>query len=217
MVVGACVCGAAWYDTFLSYIMDEKISEAAGVSEESVALSKAERKRLRRAEKTLHRERELWRRRSRRWLMRVGLILPVLAIIGFFTLKIIKAPAILVEGLVSKSEVHWHARLDITVRGENMLIPANIGIPAGQTHPENMHTHAEDHVIHIEKLPPVYEQDLKLANFFTVWGKQFNSQCVMDTCVEGDEHVKLLVNGKENALFENYLLQDGDEIEIVLE
>lgn len=187
------------------------------LSENESSLTKAERKRLRRAEKTLRREQEQSSHRRRRLLKKLIPGLLAIAVIGYIGYKVVTAPKLPSEGLVAKSEVHWHARLNITVRGEAVPIPANIGIPAGQTHPENMHTHAEDHIIHIEKLPPVYETDLKIGNFFQVWGKQFNSQCVVDTCAENGERIKMVVNGQENTLFENYLLRDGDQVEIVLE
>jgi hypothetical protein len=183
------------------------------------ALTKAERKRLRRAEKNLQREREQARHARQQWTKRILPAIFVVAVLGYVGYKVITAPTLSSEGLVSKSEVHWHARVNIKVRGEDVAIPANIGIPVGQptAHPENMHTHAEDHVIHIEKLPPVYEKDLKLGNFFTVWGKQFNSQCVVDECAEEDGRVRMTVNGQDNTQFENYLLRDGDQIEIVLQ
>ena len=186
---------------------------------DTAELSRAERKRLRRAEKAHRRDQEQRRDRVATWAWRgFGLAL-VLLVIGFVSWKVATAPPVSEAGLVSKTEVHWHARLDMRIKGEAVEIPANIGIPVGvpNAHPENMHTHAEDRVIHIEKLPPVYETDLKLGNFFAVWGKQFNSRCVMDACVQDGGSLKMLVNGKENTQFENYLLQDGDQVEIVLD
>ncbi|MBI3255624.1 MAG: hypothetical protein HYZ63_01510 [Candidatus Andersenbacteria bacterium] len=199
--------------------MDESPQSQPAAPMPEGALSKAERKRLRRAEKTLHREREMGRQRRGRILTRGGLALLGLVVVGFIAWKITSAPKLPTEGLVSNTEVHWHARLDIKVRGENVEIPANIGVPVGNpnAHPEHMHTHAADHVIHVEKLPPVYETDLKLGNFFRVWGKKFTSQCVADVCAEGQEQMKMMVNGKENTQFENYLLRDGDQVEITLE
>lgn len=199
--------------------MDEIPQSQPGSDASGTTLSKAERKRLRRAEKTLHREREMGRQRRRRFLARIGLALLGIAVIGFISWKVITAPKLSTEGLVSTKEVHWHVRLTIRVRGQDVDIPAAIGIPVGvpNAHPQHMHTHAADHIIHIEKLPPVYEKDLRLGNFFQVWGKQLSSTCVVDTCTQGDEHVKMTVNGKENTLFENYLLHDGDQVEIDLE
>ncbi len=187
--------------------------------ENDSSLSKAERKRLRRAEKTLRREQEQSSHRRRRLLKKIIPTVLAVAVIGYIGYKVVTAPTLPSAGLVSKAEIHWHARLSITIKGESVPIPANIGIPAENptAHPENMHTHAADHIIHIEKLPPVYEADLKLGNFFKVWGKQFNSQCVLDSCVTQDGSLKMLVNGKENTQFENYLLHDGDKVEIVLE
>lgn len=183
------------------------------------ALTKAERKRLKRAEKEIRRDQEARQRTTKRWFKRGVWLLIVLGVIGFFAWKVASAPKRAEGDVVSRREVHWHAKLNITIKGEAVAIPANIGIPVGvpNAHPENMHTHAEDHVIHIEKLPPVYTDDLQLGNFFQVWGKQFNAQCIMDSCTTNGGTLKMLVNDQENTQFEHYLLQDGDRVDIMFE
>lgn len=182
-------------------------------------LNKAERKRLRQAENELRRQQQE-RRQTRSNIARWALValIPV-AFIGWITWKIVTSPVRPEGDVVSRTEVHWHAKLDITVRGQDVVIPANIGIPLGNptAHPENMHTHAEDHIVHIEKLPPVYKNDLRIGNFFNVWGKRFDSQCVADECTEDAEKLTMTVNGQTNTDFENYLLKDGDKVEITLQ
>lgn len=182
-------------------------------------LSMQERKRLRQAENELRRRQEE-RRQSRAWIGKWALAAAIpVALIGWITWKITTSPVRPEGDLVSRQEVHWHARLDIIVRGQSVEIPANIGIPLGVTgaHPENMHTHHDDHIIHIEKLPPVYKNDLRLGNFFQVWGKKFDSQCVADECVAEGEKLTMTVHGQTNTDFADYLLQDGDKVEIKLE
>src|SRR6185436_6715391 len=119
-------------------------------------LTKAERKHLRRAEKIMRREQEASRQARSRVLSRVLWALPIIAVIAFISWKVTTAPTRTDSDVVSTKEVHWHARLFISIKGQDVDIPANIGIPVGNptAHPNNMHTHAADHVIHIEKMPP---------------------------------------------------------------
>lgn len=48
--------------------------------------------------------------------------------------------------------------------------------------------------------------------FEKVWRKSFNSTCVLNYCNGDSGTVKMFVNGKENAKFENYIPKDKDEI-----
>lgn len=82
-----------------------------------------------------------------------------------------------------------------------MIIPGGIGLE-GLTH-NPMHTHDIDNVIHMEYNGLVKENDLKLGKFFEIWGRKF------------EEDRKMLVNGKENLEFENYIMRDSDKIEII--
>lgn len=150
------------------------------------------------------------------WL--VGALV-VLAGIGWFGWKVATAPTIPAEEVVSDQGIHWHAKLDIRVKGELVPIPAGIGLEgvAPGAHPHNMHTHESDHVIHIEKTGLVVRDDLRLKHFFDVWDKQFNNQCIFEQCNGADGTVKFMVNGQSNSEFENYRLQDGDGVEIVFE
>ena len=60
----------------------------------------------------------------------------------------------------------------------------------------------------------VSKDDTKLGKFFQVWGKKFNSQCILDQCAAESGTLKMTVNDQENAEYENYLMKDGDRIEI---
>ncbi len=119
------------------------------------------------------------------------------------------------DQVVSKQGLHWHPKLTITFDGVKQDIPANIGM-AGSIHQE-LHTHdedAKDGVVHMEMQGVVSKDETKLANFFRIWGKNFNSTSILDKTTETSKSIKFLVNGSQNSDFENYLMKDGDKIEI---
>lgn len=116
--------------------------------------------------------------------------------------------------LVSKYPIHWHLKLKIKILGKYQEIPANIGI--GAVH-QMIHTHDADGVIHIEPAGSVYENDIRLGRFFEIWGKTFNKNCIFEYCSGSQGQLKMFVNGEPNFEFENYVMQEGDIIEIVFE
>ncbi len=138
----------------------------------------------------------------------VGIV--VVAGIGWFVWKAATAPVLSDEDLQRQElasciqhngvGMHIHPEITITVKGEKMEIPANIGIEGGCMHP--IHTHDGSGMLHLEFKKP---RDVRLSEFFEIWGKQF----------EGN--MKMKVNGQENMEFGNYMMHDHDQIEIVFE
>lgn len=119
------------------------------------------------------------------------------------------------EGIVlARNGLHWHSDLSIYILGRKEVIPAGIGLNI-QENP--IHTHETDGVIHMEFTGLVRQDSLKLGNFFRIWGKTLNKDCIFDKCAGTDGRMKMLVNGKENLEFENYIMQDKDKIEIIFE
>lgn len=112
--------------------------------------------------------------------------------------------------LINTKGIHWHSTLKITINGEEKALPSNIGLVGGHN---PMHTHDADGIIHLEYNTAVYENDIRLGEFFKLWRKEFSSTQIMD--YTGD--VKMFVNGEENNEYGNYILQDNDVIEIILE
>lgn len=107
--------------------------------------------------------------------------------------------------VISTGGLHWHSTLAIYVRGEKQDIPPNIGI--GATH-RPMHTHTEDAgqgIIHMEFPAMVRKSDLRLDEFFVAWSKDMRSF---------GANMKMTVNGTENTEYENYMMGDGDKIEL---
>lgn len=118
------------------------------------------------------------------------------------------------EQIVSRKGIHWHPRLTILIKGEKQEIPADFGL--GAVHLP-IHTHATDNkegILHMEMSGLVTKDGTKLSKWFQLWGKQFNSNCIFDKCNGPEGIVKMFVNGQENNEFENYLMKDGDNIEI---
>ncbi len=192
--------------------MSEKVKQIAGEDEQE--LTKSERKKLRREEKQREKE-QADKNKARRKLIKLGLGwgLPGLVIAGA-AWAVITSPKTADDDIVSRESIHWHPRLTIAINGEQREIPGNIGI--GGVH-KDIHTHGADNTLHVEMNRLVREDDVRVKNFFDIWGEQFTSECILDACNGDDGAVKMLVNGVENQEFENYLMRDGDRIEIVFE
>ncbi len=107
-----------------------------------------------------------------------------------------------------KGAIHWHPHLTITIDGQETAIPVNIGITSNAHFP--VHTHETDGIIHMENNAPS-KRTVTLGYFFEVWGKKLSKDCIFDYCTDKGE-LKMYVNGKENTEFENYFMQDKDEI-----
>lgn len=138
----------------------------------------------------------------------------LVAVIAGFVFWVATLPKVQEGELVSKNGLHWHSTLHIKIKGEEVALPAGIGL--GAVH-NPIHTHDPDNVIHLEFDGIVRKKDLAVRNFFRVWGKDFSRNSILGNKTGEGGTVKMLVNGKENMEFENYLMQDGDKIEIIYE
>lgn len=109
-----------------------------------------------------------------------------------------------------KLSMHIHSQLSIVIDGQAQSIPANIGLESFCMRP--IHTHDDSGTLHLE-FPQT--RDVRLGDFFAIWGKRFDQNCVLDTCAEANKIVKMRVNGKDNTEFERYVMHDKDKIEII--
>mgnify|MGYP001582191528 CR=1 FL=1 len=105
-------------------------------------------------------------------------------------------------------DLHIHADLEIIIDGISREISSNIGIGPGIMRP--IHTHDNSGEIHMEG-PCI--RDFKLGEFFLVWGKRLDSSCILDSCIQNGA-IEMMVNGKENKEFDNYIMEDQDKISI---
>ena len=117
--------------------------------------------------------------------------------------------------IVASGGIHWHPQLTIYVKGVKQEIPANLGIGpqfAGtngydpQMQMAAIHTHEDLPLIHLEFMSgPVRKEDVTLGQFFKIWGKDMRSL---------GSNMRMTVNGKANTDYENYVMHDGDKIEL---
>ncbi|HEY4495928.1 MAG TPA: hypothetical protein VJC04_01030 [Candidatus Paceibacterota bacterium] len=122
--------------------------------------------------------------------------------LGGFVWYVATRPPIPESDIVSRTGFHWHPELVIYVKGEKQEIPENIGL--GAIH-QPMHTHEDLPLIHLEFQGLTRKQDIILGQFFKNWGKDMRSF---------GANIKMVVNGKENTEYENYVMRDKDKIEL---
>lgn len=104
---------------------------------------------------------------------------------------------------------HIHQFLTITINGEQIPIPSNIGLSTSVMRP--IHTHDTTGEIHVES---PCQRDFTIGDFFEIWGENFNSTCIMDSCVDANHTLTMSVNGIESADYQNLTLRDKQQIEI---
>jgi len=109
---------------------------------------------------------------------------------------------------VPRGAIHWHPHLQIIIDGKEQIIPKDIGITPTKHFP--IHTHETDGFLHLENEYPALE-DFYLGTFFKIWGENFSSACIFEYCTDKGE-LKMYVNGKENADYENYFMHEKDQI-----
>ncbi len=110
----------------------------------------------------------------------------------------------------STSEMHIHPHLEIKINEQGITIPAKIGLLPNQH--QSIHTHEKDGIIHVES--PV-TRTFYLKEFFEVWGKTFNEQCIFEYCKDAAHDLKVYVDGKEDTRFGEIILEDKQNIKIV--
>jgi hypothetical protein len=103
--------------------------------------------------------------------------------------------------------------LSIFIDGDEISIPQNIGIQDSEC-PDGMrgiHTHDDTGRLHIETPSQI---DAPVGAFFNIWGETFNSEQIFDNVANSSKEVVMRVNGVINDEFENYIMLDGDNVEI---
>ncbi len=108
---------------------------------------------------------------------------------------------------------HIHATISVTLDGNQIAIPTNIGIqdegcPDGM---RGVHTHDDSGRIHIETPGSM---DAPVGAFFVVWGEEFDETHILNKVANEDNEVVMFVNGVLNDEYENYVMKDGDVIDI---
>ena len=114
-----------------------------------------------------------------------------------------------------KSDYHYHLQLNITINGERIEIPTNIGFEKdenGETlflHP--IHTYDNSGRVHVETTK---NATAKLGFFFEIWGEEFSSEKIMGYSVNETHNLEMTVNEQKVDTFEETILEPLIEIEI---
>ncbi len=91
------------------------------------------------------------------------------------------------------SATHIHAHLDIYIHGQQLAVPAEIGIPTtGGITP--VHTHDTSGIIHIES--PDYNASYTLSQFFDIWGVKLTDTSIGGYADDATNKLALYDNGK---------------------
>ncbi len=106
-------------------------------------------------------------------------------------------------------KLHIHSKLEILINGKKEAIPANIGVLPGTLRP--IHTHDTSGEIHIEG---PCQRDFTLGDFFKIWNKQFNRECIFEHCANNGS-LEFKVNGLSNSDFQDYKMKNEDIISII--
>ena len=114
-----------------------------------------------------------------------------------------------------KSDYHYHLQLNITINGERIEIPTNIGFEKdenGETlflHP--IHTYDNSGRVHVETTK---DTTAKLGFFFEIWGEDFSSESILGHSVDESHSLEMTVNEQKVDTFEETILEPLIEIEI---
>lgn len=107
----------------------------------------------------------------------------------FARLEAVHLPALSAEG----NALHIHQHLDLIVNGNQVSVPADIGINYDARFIAPIHTHDETGVIHVES---DVVRDYTLGEFFDIWGVRFTKACIGGYCTKGNATLKVFSNGK---------------------
>jgi len=105
--------------------------------------------------------------------------------------------------------MHIHQELRIIIEGREIVIPEGVGLPLNCMQP--IHTHDDTGTLHVES---PYRYPYTLGDFFTIWGKPFSSQQILDCKADPTHRIVMTVNGVPNNEYEKYVMNDGDKIVI---
>tara|TARA_B100000941_G_scaffold88028_1_gene60939 strand:+ start:407 stop:928 length:522 start_codon:yes stop_codon:yes gene_type:complete len=107
---------------------------------------------------------------------------------------------------------HEHVQLTIIINGTQVEIGPNIGIgDPGCDGMKGIHTHDDSGRLHIETPSPM---PAPLGAFFEIWGESFSEQQILGHYADNEHEVVLKINGEVNSLYEEYLMKDGDIVDI---
>ena len=89
--------------------------------------------------------------------------------------------------------LHIHSHLSLFVAGEQVSVPADIGV-SGSLHAP-LHSHDSNGVVHVESADA--SSTFTLGEYFDVWGVRLSSTCLGGYCEQGQRSLHVFVDGEE--------------------
>ncbi len=107
------------------------------------------------------------------------------------------------------SQTHAHPHLWVYVDGEQVSVPANIGIDPDQDAMQmaGLHTHDATGKLHVEGL-----ERATLGQFFSIWGVAFSKDRLGPHRAMANKTVRMWVDGNPSDAFGRLQLRDGQRI-----
>ena len=108
---------------------------------------------------------------------------------------------------------HIHASISVTISGNQIAVPSNTGIQDEMCSNgmRGIHTHDDTGRLHIETPGAM---DAPVGAFFQIGGEDFDETHILNKEANDVNEVVMFVNGEQNYDYENYVMHDGDVIEI---
>ncbi len=143
----------------------------------------------------------------------------VLLVVGI----VVAWPYIPRSGVRSGMALHIHPHLVITINGQQVTVPSQIGIDPslwvdhsldqyGMQGMAPLHTHDASGTIHVES------RDLKdytIGEFFAIWGQTFDGQEVLGHQAQVGHTVWMVLDGQRMAPTDSLVLRDNMQVQIV--
>lgn len=107
------------------------------------------------------------------------------------------------------SKAHSHPHLWVYIDGEQVAVPANIGIDPDQDAMQMaaLHTHDDSNKLHVEGV-----ERATLGQFFAIWGVALSHERLGQHRATATETVRMWVDGKRSDAFGKLQLRDGQRI-----
>tara|TARA_B100000287_G_scaffold147624_2_gene139354 strand:- start:802 stop:1383 length:582 start_codon:yes stop_codon:yes gene_type:complete len=127
-----------------------------------------------------------------KWLLILsGVALISVAGYGIYGPEVDTTPKILDVCVTHSDSInHYHPWIYIKINGEVVNIAENIGVTEECMYP--VHTHSPDGKLHIE-IPNSNPLKIKVEDFFTVWGTEFNENQILDYSTDENHEIVMTV------------------------
>lgn len=151
---------------------------------------------------------KLGRKKRKGQLIAIGVIAAVAIGVGVGIYNYVQNPPRTTE-FGALGSTHEHASFKLFINGEE---PVDFSLPPYQVKSRLIHFEDDDgDIIHL------HATRVDLGFLFESFNMKFDSECITlangtSYCNDGDKTVKFYVNGIRNAMYDRYVLRDGDRM-----